>query len=77
MIQTCYLKKIKAATRNEQFFVFSSPAVDPNASLTPNSQAAAINFIADRRLKAISPIDDANLLWHKTRKGRKGEWDSL
>jgi hypothetical protein len=32
MIQTCYLKKIKAATRNEQFFVFSSPAVDPKAT---------------------------------------------
>jgi hypothetical protein len=32
MIQTCHLKKIKAATRNEQFFVFSSPAVDPKAT---------------------------------------------
>jgi hypothetical protein len=33
MIQTCHLKKIKAATRNEQFFVFSSPAVDPNQTV--------------------------------------------
>ena len=33
MIQTCHLKKIKAATRNEQFFVFSSPAVDPFRTL--------------------------------------------
>jgi len=29
MIQTCHLKKIKAATRNEQFFVFWSSAADP------------------------------------------------
>jgi hypothetical protein len=41
MIQTCHLKKIKAATRNEQFFVFSSPAVDPQESLNPFSRMPA------------------------------------
>jgi len=38
MIQTCHLKKIKAATRNEQFFVFSSPAVDPKETLASSKQ---------------------------------------
>jgi len=49
MIQTCHLKKIKAATRNEQFFVFSSPAVDPQETLTPHFRMAAYPQKADSR----------------------------
>jgi len=49
MIQTCHLKKIKAATRNEQFFVFSSPAVDPLQTADDIFRMTALNPNRDVR----------------------------
>ena len=65
MIQTCHLKKIKAATRNEQFFVFSSPAVDPFKTFGFEFKLPYTGHLQSSTIDPKPTANDSNLL-HKT-----------
>jgi hypothetical protein len=48
-LQTNHLKLFKAATRNEQIFVFWSSGYDPNRSSEPNNGPSGSQGKADSR----------------------------